>query len=116
MLQQGVETSDEETKDNDGEEQGCQTRFESKLKLKSFTDQVARGKHDHSFTCMARHTLSANNLDLGCKGMKNVQKVVSEIRALYKTDFPDTPASNSALPRQSSKCLYWVLGSTPRHT
>ena len=58
------------------EEQGCQTRFESKRKLNVLMDQVARGRHDHVFTCMARHTLSANNLDLGCEGMQNVQKVV----------------------------------------
>ena len=79
-------------------------------------DQVARGRHDHSFTCMARHTLSANNLDLGCEGMKNVQKVVSEIWALYKTDFPDTSASNSALP--STELQMPVLGAgeyTPAH-
>ena len=73
-LQQGVATSDEEDKDKDGEEQGCQTHFESKRKLQLFMDQVARGGHDHSFTCMARRTLSANNLDLGCEGMKHVQK------------------------------------------
>jgi len=30
--------------------------------------------------------------------MTNVQNVVSEIWALYKTDFPDTTASISALP------------------
>ena len=64
-LRQGVAISDEEDKDKDGEEQGFQTRFESKRKLQSFMGQVARGRHDNSFTCMARHTLSANNLDLG---------------------------------------------------
>ena len=109
-------TSDEEDKDQDGEEQGCQTRFESQRKLQSFMDQVARGRRDHSFTCMARHTLSANNLDLGCEGMKNVQKVVSEIWALYKTEFPDTSASNSALP--STELQMPVLGAgeyTPAH-
>ena len=84
-LQQGVATSDAEDKDQDGEEQGCQTRFKSKRKLKSFMDQVARGRRDHSFTCMARHMLSANDLDLACQGLKNVQKGVSDIWALYET-------------------------------
>ena len=101
-LQQWAATSDEEDKVKDGEEQGCQTRFESKRKLQSFMGQVALGRHDHW------RTLSANNSDLGCEGMKNVQKVVSEIWALYKTDFPDTSASNSALPSTELQML--VLG------
>ena len=109
-------TIDEEYNDKDGEEQGCQTRFESKRKLQSFMDQVALGRHDHSFTCMTRHTLSTNNLDLGCEGMKNAQKVVSDIWALYKTECPDTSASNSALP--STELQMPVLGAgehTPAH-
>lgn len=76
---QGVVTSDEEDndkdKDKDGDEQGGQTRFESKRRLKSFMDQIAQGKHDHAFTCMARHTSSATNLDLGCDGMKHAQEL-----------------------------------------
>ena len=119
---QGVVTSDEEDndkdkdKDKDGDEQGGQTRFESKRRLKWFMDQIAQGKHDHAFTCMARHTSSATNLDLGCDGMKHVQKLFTEIWALYKMDFPDTSAPNSALPSTELQMPVSSAGEyTPAH-
>ena len=46
----GAMTSDAEDKDNNVEEQGGQTRFESKRKLKLFMDQIAWGKHDQALT------------------------------------------------------------------
>ena len=81
-LQQGAATSDDEDNGHDKDEDGCQTRFESKRKLKVFMYHIAMGKHDQSFTNMARHTSSSTNLDLGCEGMKHAQQLLSEIWAL----------------------------------
>jgi hypothetical protein len=90
----------DEDKPNQIESDTHQTRFESKRKLKMLVDQIARGKHDHAFTCMARHTSSAINLDLGCDGMKSIQKQIQDIYVLYKEEFPEVPASiaTTALP------------------
>ena len=52
-------------------------------------DHIVKGKHDQSFTSMARHTSSATNLDLGCEGMKHVQQLISEIWALCEMDFSE---------------------------
>ena len=95
-LQQGAATSDDEDNGHDKDEDGCQTRFESKRKLKVFMDHIVMGKRDQPFTNMARHASSATNLDLGCEGMKHVQQLTSEIWALYNMDFPNTSDSNSA--------------------
>ena len=81
---------------HDKDEDGCQTRFESKRKLKVFMDHIVMGKHDQPFTLMARHTSSATNLDLDGDGMKYAQQLNSEIWALYNMDFPNTSDSNSA--------------------
>ena len=79
QLQQGAATIDEEDIGQDKNEDGCQTCFESKRKLKVFMDRIVMGKHDQSFLHIARHTSSATNLDLGCEGMKHVHQLISEI-------------------------------------
>ena len=76
-FQQRAMTSDKEDKGKNVEEQGGQTRFESKRKLAWFMNQIASGKHDQAFTRMARRTSSSTNLDLGCEGMRTAQKQVS---------------------------------------
>ena len=75
------------------------------------------GKHDQSFTIMARHTWSATNLDLGCGGMKYVQQLISEIWELYNIDFPNTSDSNSvALSSTELQVLLLIAGEyTPAH-
>jgi hypothetical protein len=95
-LQQGAATIDDKDNCQDKDEDGCQTRFEIKRKLKVFMDHIVMGKHDQPFTHMARHTSSTTNLDLGCEGMKRVQQLISEIWALYNMDCPSTSDSNSA--------------------
>jgi hypothetical protein len=84
--------------------------------LKVFMDHIVKGKHDQSFTSMARHTSSATNLDLGCDGMDYVQQLINEIWALYKTDFPDTSASDSALPSSELQMPVLGVGEYTRHT
>jgi hypothetical protein len=80
-------------------------------------DHIVKGKHDQSFTSMARHTSSATNLDLGCEGMKHAQQLISEIWALYKVDFPNTSDSNSAaLPSTELQVPLLIAGEyTPAH-
>ena len=116
-LQQGAATIDDEDNGHDKDEDGCQTRFESKRKLKVFMDHIVMGKHDQPFTHMARHTSSATNLDLGCEGMKHVQQLISEIWALYNMDFPNTSDSNSAaLPSTELQVpLLIAREDTPAH-
>ena len=48
-LQQGAAASDDEYNGHDKDEDGCQTRFESKRKLKVFMDRIVKGKRDQSF-------------------------------------------------------------------
>jgi hypothetical protein len=116
-LQQGAATIDDEDNGHDKDEDGCKTRFESKRKLKVFMYHIAMGKHDQSFTNMARHTSSSTNLDLGCEGKRNVQKLVSEIWALYNMDFPNTLDSHSAaLPSTELQVPLRIAGEyTPAH-
>jgi hypothetical protein len=116
-LQQGAATSDDEDSGHDKDEDGCQTRFEGKRKLKVFMDHIVMGKPDQPFTHMARHTSSATNLDLGYVDMKYVQQLISEIWALYKTDFPNTSDSNSAaLPSTELQVPLLIAGEyTPAH-
>ena len=83
---------------NKEEESGAQTRFESKRRLKIMMDQVAKGKYDTSFVSMARAHSSSMNLDLGCEGMANIQKLVNDLYTLYKTEFPDEPRQAAVLP------------------
>ena len=61
-------------------------------------DQIAKGKMDNSFSSMARHTSWATNLDLGCEGMRHIQRQIIDIWALCKADFPDMPRMPEALP------------------
>ena len=114
-LQQGAAASDDE--DHGHDKDGCQTRFESKRKLKVFMDHIVMGKHDQPFTHMARHTSSATNLDLGCDGMQYAQQLISEIWALYNMDFPNTSDSNSvALPSTELHVPLLIAGEyTPAH-
>ena len=93
-----LSSDEEDEKKNQIDNEPNQTRFESKRKAKALVDQIGKGKHDHAFTCMARHTSSATNLDLGCDGMKVIHKQVQDIYALYKEEFPDAPASGAVLP------------------
>ena len=107
----------DEDNGHDKAEDGCQTRSESKRKLKVFMGHIVMGKHDQPLTHMARHTSSATNFDLGCEGMKHVQQLFSEIWALYNMDFPNTSDSNStALPSTELHVALLIAGEyTPAH-
>ena len=112
---QGADSSEEESDGEGQQKEGHQTRFESKRKLKLFMDQVAKGKHDNSFTSMARHTSSATTLDLGCEGMKHIQRTVSDIFALYQADYPDAAASAAGLPSTEIQMPTCAGVYTPAH-
>ena len=92
------DSEDEQKNKNKDDEDGPQTRFESKRKMKLFMDQVSKGRFDTSFVSMARAKSSSMHLDLGCEGMANVQKIINELYALYKVDFPEQPRQPSTLP------------------
>ena len=62
-LQQGAATIYKIDIGQDKAEDGCQTRFESKRKLKVLMDQIVKEKRDQAFTGMARHTSSTTNLN-----------------------------------------------------
>ena len=93
-----MQASDEDGDKDKDDEEGAQTRFESKRRLKHLLDAIAKGKYEHSFMCMARTTSSAMSLDLGCEGMKHIQRTVGDIWALYKAEFPDAPRNEQSLP------------------
>jgi hypothetical protein len=66
-LQQGAAASDDEDHGHDKDEDGCQTRFESKRKLKVFMDHIVMGKHDQPFTHGTAHFVS-HQLGSGLRG------------------------------------------------
>jgi len=55
-LQQGAATIDDEDNGHDKDEDGCQTRFESKRKLKVFMDHIV---HKHGTAHFVSHQLGS---------------------------------------------------------
>ena len=88
----------EDHQEQNTQDEGPQTRFESKHKLKLLMDGVAKGRHDTMFVSMTRVVGSAVNLNLGCEGMATVHKFVNDIFTLYNAEFPDTPQGAVSLP------------------
>ena len=119
MDQQGrvnnTDSSDSDDENKTKDESSSQTRYESKRKLQLLMDQVAKGKYDTSFVSMARATSSSLNLDLGCEGMGKLQKLVQEIWALYKSEFPDEPPQAPVLPSTDIDMSACAGVSTPAH-
>ena len=63
----------------------------------AFLDSVMRGKHWQNCTALARQTSSANALDMGCEGTRDLDTTVSDMLMLSKADFPDAATSARAL-------------------
>ena len=86
----------EEDDEDDAAESLCSrqvepSRFESKVKLLRFCDNLARGRHDFALAALGKEQGGASNLDLSRECMRTVKAKIQDIWSDYVADFPTQP-------------------------